>query len=96
MSVLLRMNAHMNPTQQMPPDLVEALARRVHEAWMRSRAEQGWQYGSQRNDKRRLHPCLVPYDDLLENEKEIDRATVRAVLEAIEQDGYNLIRRSGP
>jgi ryanodine receptor 2 len=45
-------------------DLVEAMAKNVHEVWAQSRMEQGWTYGPERNDALKYHPCLVPYEQL--------------------------------
>jgi hypothetical protein len=74
-----------------PPDLellIEALAELNHDAWARSRMETGWAYGPERDDARKLHPCLVPYSELSEEEKEVDRTTVRAVVRAILGSGF--------
>ena len=38
--------------------------------------DEGWKYGPERNDDRKEHPGLVPYEQLSETEKEIDRGTV--------------------
>ena len=50
--------------------LVEAMARNVHEVWAQTRIEQGWIYGTERNDDLKQHPCLIPYEQLTEEEKE--------------------------
>ena len=50
-------------------DLVEQMAKNVHEVWAKSRMEQGWTYGAERNDALKHHPCLVAYEDLPEVEK---------------------------
>ena len=42
--------------------LVEQMARNVHEVWAESRISQGWTYGAQRDARQKTHPCLVPYD----------------------------------
>lgn len=76
-------------------EFAEILAQRVHDAWMASRLAQGWRFGPKRNDEKKLHPCLVPYQCLPENEKEIDRSTVNAVLHAIEQENYMLVKKDG-
>lgn len=43
----------------------------------------------------RLHPNLVPYDDLSEAEKDIDRDVVVATMRGILAHGYELRRRAG-
>jgi RyR domain len=73
--------------------LVEQLARSVHEEWSRARLQQGWKHGPVRNDGRKEHPDLVPYDDLPEAEKEIDRKAALATVRAILALGYEIVRR---
>jgi class 3 adenylate cyclase len=68
------------------PERIEQLAARVHAAWVRQREAEGWRLGPNRDDEKLLHPCLVPYEQLSEAEKEVDRATVRAVLAALQED----------
>ena len=53
--------------------LVEKMSKNVHEVWSETRIKQGWTYGEQRNDELKTHPCLVPYEELPEEEKEYDR-----------------------
>ena len=64
-------------------DIVEQMARNVHETWAAGRMAQGWTWGTVRNDERREHPCLVAYDELTEDEKDYDRRTVEATLKAM-------------
>lgn len=71
-------------------ELVESIAKNVHEIWAKNRMEQGWVYGDKRNDALKHHPCLVPYEDLSEKEKEYDRATVIGSLKLIMKLGYRI------
>ncbi len=78
---------------EMPEDLVELteqMARNVHEVWARTRIGQGWSYGPTRNDDLKQHPCLVPYDDLPESEREYDRNTALETLKLIRSLGYKI------
>lgn len=43
-----------------------------------------------RDDKQKKHPCLVPYDQLPETEKEYDRKTAEATLKAIMKLGFTI------
>ena len=56
-------------------DLAEEIAKNVHEVWSEGRMKEGWTYGEERDDAKKHHPCLVPYEDLTETEKEYDRNT---------------------
>jgi len=75
-----------------PVDLVEELAEAVHVSWMMIRTKQGWRYGAFRNDTLKEHPSMIAYSDLSESEKEVDRATVRQVLDALTHLGYSLTK----
>lgn len=55
--------------------LVEEMAKNVHEVWAQTRISQGWSFGEERNDAAKKHPCLVPYEELSEEEKTYDRNT---------------------
>ena len=74
-------------------ELAEQMARNVHEVWARSRMAQGWTWGPERDDAARRHPCLVPYDELPESEKEYDRATSQETLRLILKLGFGISRR---
>ncbi|MEK6283709.1 MAG: RyR domain-containing protein [Acidobacteriota bacterium] len=71
-------------------ELTELLARNAHEVWARQRLAEGWRYGAERNDARKEHPCLVPYEQLPESEKEYDRQTAMETIKAILALGYRL------
>ena len=43
-----------------------------------------------RDDARKCHPCLVPYDDLPESEKEYDRNTAIEPLKLIVKLDFNV------
>lgn len=70
--------------------LVEDMARNVHEVWAQTRIQQGWVYGDERNDVLKYHPCLVPYEDLPEEEKEYDRNTAMTTLKLIYKLGFKV------
>jgi RyR domain len=75
-------------------ELVERLAQNNHDHWARSRMQEGWGHGHRRDDTAKLHPDLVPYQQLPESEKEYDRKTVVEALKAIMALGYE-IRKGG-
>ncbi len=72
--------------------LAEALARNTHEVWAAGRVREGWTYGPVRNDERRETPCLVPYDELPESEKDYDRNTSLETLRLIVKLGYKIVK----
>lgn len=70
--------------------LLERLAEHNHDVWAKQRIADGWQHGPARNDERKEHPCLVPYEELPESEKEFDRQTAREVLKAVLALGWRI------
>lgn len=70
--------------------LVEQMSKNVHEVWAESRISQGWTYGEQRNDELKTHPCLVPYEDLPEVEKDYDRSTSIGTIKLILKLGFKI------
>lgn len=70
--------------------LVEAMAKNVHEVWAQTRIEQGWTYGTERNDDLKQHPSLIPYEQLAEEEKEYDRNTAIGTLKLIIHLGFKI------
>lgn len=85
------------PTQtiRLPAEILalcEPLARNVHENWAAARLREGWRYGPERNDANLQHPCLIPYDELPDAEKEYDRITAMETLKTIVALGYSLTK----
>jgi hypothetical protein len=63
--------------------LSEILAKNTHEVWARQRLAEGWRYGEQRNEQNKEHPCLVPYEELPDSEKQYDRNTTMESLKLL-------------
>lgn len=74
-------------------ELIEKMAENVHDVWAKGRIEQGWRYGKERNDALKIHPCLVPYDALPEEEKEYDRRTAIETLKFILTSGFRIVKK---
>jgi len=71
-------------------ELTEKLAENVHDNWSAGRIAEGWTYGKVRDDEKKTTPCLVPYDELPEEEKEYDRNTALQTLKLIVASGYKI------
>ena len=71
-------------------DLVEQMAKNVHEVWAKTRLDQGWTYGEERSDALKHHPCLISYEELPESEKEYDRNTALSTLKLICKLGFKI------
>ena len=73
-------------------NLIEEMSKNVHEVWAETRISQGWTYGEERNDAEKKHPCLVPYEELSEEEKEYDRNTSIETIKLILKLGFKITR----
>jgi hypothetical protein len=81
------------PADGLPPELwslVELLAADVHAEWMRLKRAEGWECGPLDPQAHR-HPHLVPYDELPEETKNFDRASVVATMRALVRLGYRVV-----
>lgn len=70
---------------------LEPLARNVHELWAAQRAAEGWVYGPERDQVRKTHPGLVPFDQLDDAEKHYDRLIASQTLLALRAQGFEVI-----
>lgn len=73
-------------------ELAEQLAKNAHEVWAQTRLGQGWTYGDERDDQRKKHPCLIPYEELPESEKLYDRNTTQETLKLIVKLGFRIVK----
>jgi ryanodine receptor 2 len=71
-------------------DLIEILAKNTHEVWAESRIKDGWTYGVNRDDVLKKHPCLLPYEDIPESEKEYDKTISLSIIKLLIKLGYKI------
>lgn len=76
---------------------VERMAELEHGRWNVERLRDGWRRGP-RDDQKKRHPCLVPWDDktLTEEIKDYDRNAVRKFPEILAQAGLEVRRGEAP
>jgi hypothetical protein len=77
-------------------ELTEWLAQNAHDIWARQRIADGWRYGGRRDDAKKEHPSLVPYDKLPDSEKSYDRNAALETLRALIARGYRIEKRRTP
>jgi hypothetical protein len=71
---------------------VDLLSRREHARWCAERRRAGWTYAAARDEARRRHPSLVPWDELTEEDKERDRRAVRHIPALAARAGFVIVR----
>jgi hypothetical protein len=69
---------------------IDVIACNVHEEWAKMRLDDGWKYGPVRDDLKKTHPCLVPYEDLPESEKDYDRQTAISTVKILIHMGFHI------
>jgi hypothetical protein len=73
---------------------IEPLAEAEHERWFDEKTGDGWTQGTPRNDKKKIHPDLLPWENLPRNVQEYDRDTVRGIPEFMADAGFEIYRLS--
>jgi hypothetical protein len=73
-------------------DEIDILARMEHDRWMDERLRSGWQYGSARDARTRRSPYLVPWEQLSEKIRDVDRETVHRMPQHAARSGQQIVR----
>lgn len=79
---------------RLPKELValtEKIAKNTHDVWAAGRLREGWVYGEKRDDDSKTSPCLVPYEELPDSEREYDRNTSFETMKLILKLGYKIL-----
>ena len=74
-------------------ELQEAIAENAHEIWAKNRRDQGWSYGSERNDQKKETPDMIPYCNLPESEKLYDREMAMQTLKLVKKLGFDIVKK---
>jgi hypothetical protein len=53
--------------------------RESHQGWLDEKASTGWKHGPAKDPDKKEHPCMVPYDDLPEDQRRKDDGFVAVV-----------------
>ena len=69
---------------------LEQLSRMEHDRWMAEKARNGWVRGPVRDNDRKVHPDLIPWEALDETAKDKDRNAVRMIPKILEEAGYTI------
>lgn len=64
-------------------EIVDTIAKNAHEVWAKQRMDDGWTYASVRDNEKKHHPMLIPFDMVPESEKAYDEAYGRLFIKFI-------------
>ncbi len=70
------------------PAIFENLSEMEHRRWMAERLMDGWRYGPKRDNARKIHHLLVPYDQLSESEKNKDKDMIQNIRNLVAGPGW--------
>jgi RyR domain len=73
--------------------LIEPLAEHAHEIWAQRRIAEGWRFGPSKVPEIKETPLLVPYLDLPESEKDMDREAALQTIKALMALGCKIAKR---
>ena len=71
---------------------LELLSRMDHDRWWADRALDGWRHGPVRDNPSKIHPNMVPYDELSEPIKQLDRDSVLQMVDILAREGMVIVR----
>lgn len=74
----------------------DLLAREEHDRWWESKKQQGWVHGPVKDGDAKTHPCMIPYDELPQCERQKDIDTVCLIPELLARIGFRVCRVPQP
>ncbi len=72
---------------------IELLSSWEHDSWVKERMENGWVYGEVKDAEKRTSPYMVPYEELSEEIKDLDRDTIRNIPVLLGRIGMAIYRK---
>jgi len=79
----------------LPDSLIEQMAVQEHDRWMAEKKASGFALGYPKDNAARMHPWLVPWDDLAEDTKELDRVLLRGIPKVLAVTGAGVRLQDG-
>lgn len=80
-------------TERQYNDICETLAKQEHLKWCSDRQDNGWRYGVNYSRKEQTHPLLRPWEQLSEEEKNINYSLPQTVIQELNDQGFVVVSR---
>ncbi|XP_061915089.1 ryanodine receptor 2-like isoform X1 [Entelurus aequoreus] len=71
-------------------DICDKIAENVHELWVMEKVDLGWTRGNERDEGKRLDPCLVEFSKLPEQERKLNLHTAQDILRTLLAVGFHM------
>ena len=72
------------------------LARNSHEVWAKQRQEDGWRYGSTRDDSKKVHPSLRPFGQLSDRDRAYNESAAREAIRVVHSFAFAIVPDDTP
>ena len=82
-----------NEVDSFTDEEIEAISEYEHEIWVEERRAGGWKLGAEKDIENKISPYLIPYDQLADEIKELDRDAVANILPLVTEVGLRVFRR---
>jgi hypothetical protein len=69
------------------------MAKQEHDRWMQEKLDDGWNYSTVRDNNKKLHDCLVQWEQLSEDMKNRAKELVRNIIPILQSQGYCVYRK---
>lgn len=80
------------PAFDLTEEEIERASIAEHEGWMRQKISAGYRFGPVRDDLTRKHPYLVPWEELTDSVRDLDRQRVRLLPWIARELGLRVLR----
>jgi hypothetical protein len=74
------------------PDTLTRLAKAEHQGWIDYKKSQRWKQSSMRNDDKKHHNCMIPWEELPEKEKNKDKDAIKNYPAVLEKSGFVIVK----
>ncbi len=81
------------PATEFDHEELEVLASREHQRWFDDRRTSGWTYGAIRDNASKKNPMLMPWTELSEDARDMNRASAAALTSMLARAGFEPARR---
>ena len=78
--------------EEFTPDEILLLAQNEHIRWMEDKIRSGWEKGPDRNNVKKIHPCLVDWEKLPQEEQQKDIDVARNIIPLLKKAGLRVYR----
>lgn len=74
--------------------LCHALEKQKHEDWVRERTDGGWRYGQEYDADEKVHPLILPWDQLPDRYKKPDMTWPQKLIHMLNDNGYAVVDKN--